>query len=559
MGPAVRFWHDANGAPPGAASALARDSTADGAPLTACTAGRSFGNALGDSNRTAILVSLAVISAAYFYAAISRSIADHFWMDEVLAVSAASQSSLAGVWRAIWAGTDFSPPAYHAFLHGLMKVFGAGDDRLLWRAPSILAVYGAAICTYALLVKSQVSRLSAVLAGGIVLAFGLFDFAIQVRQYAPLAFGLAAALLLWAGIDDGRTGKMRAAGLWLTLAVCLCLHFYAAIEVAVIGVAEAIYAVSRKRVRLAVWLALLATLPVEAALYPLAAHLAAFNNGDNLAPDYYARPTIGGFIAALYEIVDGGRPGMLLLVLAAFLIAVLNLHGCVRARSAAAATAFELRRTGNLSELEIVMIALCALPFMTFAFSLLVTKSFSSRYMAAAALLPALAAGYMLNWLRWRRGMALALVPLVAGILAVRAQAPDFVGEALTAVRKAPPSDPIVVGEGQLYIELMQAAGPDLQGRLFYLTRPAGVASPDPTNENEVVRLATFHPEYQVSAPAAFLKTHARFCVLARPNLSADTTTPLLIDQGLLGKPVDAGDGILLFPSAEAQQGGGKP
>src|ERR1700752_4877314 len=106
MGPAARLMHDPNGASRGAA-ALAFDGEARGV-LTGFSEGKPR-NGFGGFDRLAIAASLLIVSAAYFYAAISRSIADHFWMDEVLAVSAASQSSLAGVWRAIWAGTDFSP------------------------------------------------------------------------------------------------------------------------------------------------------------------------------------------------------------------------------------------------------------------------------------------------------------------------------------------------------------------------------------------------------------------------------------------------------------------
>lgn len=558
MGPSARFWRNASAVPQGAA-ALAFDGKTGAAPLERLADAAPLGDGFAGAERLAVLGSLVVISAAYFYAAIARSVVDHFWMDEVLAVSAAAQSTLAGVRQAIWAGTDFSPPTYHIFLHGLMKVFGAADNRLLLRLPSILAVYGAAICAYALLARAQVNRLAAAVGFGIVLAFGLFDYAIQVRQYALLAFGLAVALLLWSGIDDTRAGRARAAGLWLVLAICLTLHFYAAIEVAVIGLAELIYAVSRRRVRIAVWIALLATLPVEAALYPLAAHLAGFNNGDNLAPDYYARPTFGAFVAALYQIVDGGGAGVLLLASALVLVATTSLYACLWARSPAKAQAVQPRRPGSLSQLEIAMIALAALPFVAFAFALVVTKSFSPRYMAAASLLPALAAAYMLDRLRWRRGMALALIPLISGIVAVRANAPDFVSDALAAVQQAPLSESIVVGEGLLYIELMQAADAGTRARLYYLTRPAGAVSPDPTNENEVIRLATFHPDYQVSTFAAFFKTHTRFTVLSRPNFSTDTTTPALSAKGWLGKPVNAGNGVLLFPASAKFMIGGKP
>ena len=227
-------------------------------------------------------------------------------MDEVLAVSAARQPSLSQVWGAIWSGTDFSPPTYHFFLRGFVQAVGVADGRFVWRLPSILAVYGAALCTYFLLVKSQLSRSAAVLAFGIVLAFSLFDFAIQARQYGLLALGLALALLLWSGIEEGRASKVRACCLWLVLAACLSLHFYGIVEVAVIGTAELVYWISRRRFRISVWIALLLTAPVEAALYPLASHLGAFNAADNVSPGYYATPSRGAFLNAVFEVIGGG-------------------------------------------------------------------------------------------------------------------------------------------------------------------------------------------------------------------------------------------------------------
>jgi hypothetical protein len=210
-------------------------------------------HALDDLERVCIVGLFVVVSLAYVYAAFSRSITDYFWMDEVLAVSAAQQPSLAAIWHAIWVGTDFSPPTFHVLLHGLVEIVGGADGRLVWRLPSILAVYGAALCAGRLLLKSGLGRSAALLGFAMVLAFGLFAFAIQVRQYALLAFGLAAALLLWSGLDDPRTNKARACGLWFVLAACLCLHFYGIVEVAAIATAELVYWMSRKRFRTTVW------------------------------------------------------------------------------------------------------------------------------------------------------------------------------------------------------------------------------------------------------------------------------------------------------------------
>jgi hypothetical protein len=519
---------------------------------TALTTRRPLG-----AERTIAIASLVVLSVAYFYATISRSMTDYFWMDEVLAVSAAGQSSLSGVWHAIWSGTDFSPPTYHFLLHLFVKAIGAADSRLVWRVPSILAVYGAALCVYALLAKSGVSRIAATLGFGIVAAFGLFDFAIQVREYALLVLGLAAALLLWASIGSDRPEKGKVFCLWVILSFCLCLHFYGAIEVAVIGVAELIYAISRRRVRVAVWTALVLTAPVQAALYPLAAHLAAFNNGDNSAPGYYGKPTLGSLGGAIANVVVGGEPGTLLLLALAALAACTYLLGRARPERAEAepASAFAF------SELEIVQISLCLLPFMAFAFSVLVTKSFSARYVAAGALLPAMFIPPIVDRLPWRQITGAALVPFVASVLVLRAHARDPIADVLAVLPHATPAAPIVVGEGRLYIELMGAAATATRSKLVYLLRPAGSFSPDPTNENEVIRLATFHPQFQLAKPDAFLKEHRFFYVLARPDASVDTTTPALLARGVLQNPMIAENGILLYRSSESdnQKGGGGP
>jgi hypothetical protein len=507
--------------------------------------------------------SLVVLSVAYFYAAIARSITDHFWMDEVLAITAAGQVSLRQTWNVIWAGTDFSPPTYHFLLHGFVKAFGgAADSRLVWRFPSIAAVYGAAWCTYRLVLKSDLSRLAAALAFGVVLAFALFGFAIQVRQYALLALGLAAALLIWAGMENTRAEKARAFGLWLVLAACLSLHFYGIVVVATIGAAELIYWIDRRRFRIAVWTALVLTAPVELALYPLAAHLATFNAGDTLAPGYYAKPTLNVFLHAVFDVVDGGLPGLWALLLAIAVLGAAHVLSPSGARSSMAEKSVTAAKASRCSAIEIVMIALCLLPVMTFAFSFFVTKTFSARYMAADALLPAVAAAYVLDKLPSRQVVVLALVPFMAGVLLSYSRAPDPIADALAAVQKSERPLPVVVGAGQLYIELMQAADARTRARLVFLKTPIGAVNPDPTDENEAIRLTSFHPDYRLEEPAAFLGGNPEFYVLQSRDRKADTITPVLAAGGILGTTAASENGAHLIrasQSAPAQQGANRP
>jgi hypothetical protein len=179
--------------------------------------------------------------------------------------------------------------------------------------------------------------------------------------------------------------------------------------------------------------------------------------------------------------------------------------------------------------------------------------------MAAVALLPAIAYPYLLDKLPSREAITLALVPLIVGVFVLRLHAPDPIGDALEILQRPRPSFPIVIGEGQLYIELMAAADATTRSNLVYLKRPPGTGSRDPTNENELIRIAKLRPDYRVIEQKTFLDNNAIFYDLFRPNGSTDTTTPSLVQKGILRGPVDAKNGAILFWAArptQDQQGG---
>ena len=503
-----------------------------------------------------------LISAAYFYAAIAKSRSTDLWLDEILSVSAARLASPTQIWLAIKNGSDFNPPAYDLLLHFFTRAVGA-HGHLVWRIPSILAVYGAALTTYAL-VRKHLTPLVALLAFGLVLDSELFDFADQARQYALLAFGLALALWLWNNFPQTRFPKLQIFALWLTLSVCLCLHFYGVIEVAAIGVAEILWWLSRRQFRPGIWLALLLTIPVEAAWVPLAAHLASFNRANIVSPEFFARPTVTSFINTIYEVMLAARNGSLLFLAGLTLIglaALLQRSGAAR-RSAIGPWLHEDlpaadRPEFTLSRLEIIMLSLFSLPFITFVFSVVVTKAFATRYTIGAALLFAIGPAVMLNYLPSRRLVALLLLPLLLGTLISRAHTPNPIisvpiTNALRILQTPRPAGPVVVGEAMLYIELMEAADPETRSNLVYLRRPQDAPNPDPTDENLVISLATFHPEYRVYDPAAFLAQNRNFYLITLPGASIDTTTPSLVQHGLIGGLVNEQGDAELFRAASA-------
>jgi 4-amino-4-deoxy-L-arabinose transferase-like glycosyltransferase len=503
-----------------------------------------------DIGIAALAIMLLAVSAAYFYATIRIAGARHLWMDEVLAVSTARLDTLPEIWAAIWKGAEFSPPTYHLLLHGLMGLL-EDEGRLVARLPSILAGFGAAVCCF-LIARRSLSASASFVVFAVVLASGLFEYAVQARQYAVLAFCLALALLIWDRAAEARRPTLHAVALWFVLSVCISFHFYGVVVVGAVGVAELAWFVTRRRFRVRIWAALALTTVTLAAWAPLAMHLGTYSAGDFLAPDYYAKPTIDRLSDAVFSMLVGGKLGAIMLLAAlvligaAYLLGRSPLRGLVRAD----ATPRAPRRHG-LERIEIHLVALLAIPLIAFAFSFLVTKSFSPRYMSAAALFSGLAAGYALDRLSVRRIVAIGLIPLVAVVLVKRAQIPDPIRRALTAVSAAPANVPLVIGEGLLFIELMEAASPEVRSRLVYLLSPPGITHPDPTNENQARRLAGIFPGYRVEDPGAFVRANPEFHVLTRIGVSTDVTTPALMRQGLLGRPLNLDDGVLIFRAGE--------
>jgi len=316
-------------------------------------------------------------------------------MDEILAVSAARQSSLAGVWRVLWAGTDLSPPLYHFLLHGLARGTGVWGSALVWRMPSIIGVYAAGLTAY-ILVRRYLSPFVALLVCGMVLASNLFNYAIQVREYGLLTFGLAGLLLIWDRFQNASFPALYALALWFVASLCLSLHFYGFVGAAAIGVAECIWLINTRNIRWGIWASLLLTIPVEAAWAPYAFHLANFNATDNKGVAYFGHPTLGRFADAFCSMVLGGKTGVVLLVSAIVImvaIVVLRqipifktlLRGEDDPKTFVAVSA-------NWSSPAMLIAALATLPFAVFA----VRGSLSERYTAPAALFFGVAGGYII-------------------------------------------------------------------------------------------------------------------------------------------------------------------
>ncbi|NPT46120.1 hypothetical protein GNZ12_33335 [Paraburkholderia sp. 1N] len=460
------------------------------------------------------------LSIAYFHSAIEVSNYKHLWMDEVLAVTAAGQPTLVGVNAAIWAGTDFSPPLLHYLLHGLMYYADVFSAPLIYRVPSILSVYLAAWLIY-LLVRRYLSAAMALVAFALILGSGLFEFAVQARQYGLLTLDLSAALFIWDGFRRTRYPSASALALWAVFAMGLGTHFYGFLSIAAIGMCEVLYFLTGGSIRWRIWLALVLTIPVEAGLHPLAAHLASFNAGDNKALSYYAHPTVGAFSEALWKVLLGGSGGTLVIAIAALsaiLISVAKVSPLLADKLNALEGGVTPTSAADRLQFEILLGALLLLPFVIFAFSLLITHSFSYRYVVACTLFFGMAGAYLLDKLTCKRAVALITMPVLILILISRGHAQDDVASVIASLRQVPAGLPIVVENGRDYIELMGANDNPSKDRLYFLKNSAGYVSPDPTNEHAATRMVSLGKGYKVVAAREFLAHQKDFYLFTTPE-----------------------------------------
>jgi hypothetical protein len=428
------------------------------------------------------------------------------WMDEVLAAATARLPQAGDIVAAIWSGAEFSPPSFDLLLHVLgVAAPGAG---LAIRLPSFLAV-GATGLVVAACLRRVAGGPLAVVGCGLTWSGGLFYFAIQARPYALLALCLALALWLWLGLP-ARRPAWRAGALWVLGAVAISLHVYGVLIPACIGTAELFYAAAARRWRWPVWLALIALLPVLAAWAPLYLHLAHLNAADQSGPVYYGRPDLPALAFALdYMLVPHSwRHGPFAL---AALLAV-----------AIAATARLRRpRDDEVRRWRCALLALAMLPVIAFGISLFITGTFAARYISGVALLPALAVPYALRDLRPARLIACLLVPAIAWSMVAEAAGRDWAAptDEMMLVARAPPAPRlIVIDQGQEYIQLVEALPPALRARCVFVLTAPGIARPDPTNENQVRRLAGFLPHYQLWSVPALLAAAPSFLLIFRPD-----------------------------------------
>ncbi|MFT4098714.1 MAG: hypothetical protein QM651_16465 [Rhodoblastus sp.] len=475
--------------------------------------------------RAAPLLLAAVAALTYGAAASAIASTRSLWIDEVLAVWTARLPTASDVVTAIWNGAEFSPPTYDLLLHALFQA--AGSDPLTARLPSIAAVLLAAALIGSI-VHRRLGDPFGALAFALILNSALFDYAIQARAYALLAALTAATLVLWAGRGP-RGANLRAAGVGVALFCAVSLHFYAIVGYAMFGLMEALRTAAYRRARPAMWIAFVVSGAACAVWAPLIRRLASFNADDAASPDFYGAPTLSRLVEHAQALFVGANAFWLFILVALLILAAAYCVARVSGRpSAPPAGAPE-----DVTELAIIGVGLpSALPI-GFALALCATHVFSARYALAASMgacilfTLAVARGPYRNFVGYSLLGLLCVLPLLRG-------GPGDLSAAGARLLKAHPSDgPIVIGDGNFFMEMMDAAEPEIRARLVYLRRPSGVKDGDTSSESQLLRLkSAVRTDLPVRDFDSFVADHRAFTVLARPGNATDALSAWFVERG---------------------------
>jgi hypothetical protein len=490
-------------------------------------------------------VLLIACSFAYFYATLTISRKSPLWMDEVMA-SWLSQLPWKSVWSALLHGVMGSPPTYFYLLKAIRLAGGHGH--LALRLPSVMGGYVAGLAVF-LLARRYLSVPFAALAMVLTLDTGMLSYATQVREYTLVTACFALAVVLWDSCDSEKPlAAWRVVAISILLAASVALHFYGVLLVVAFALMELIWAVLHRKTRLPLWAGIVAAGGSVLAWFPLMRHIMRFTVNDASSPQFFSKPTIPHLLSSYGDLAFGGK-GMSLYCGLLLIMAVLFFWDKVAGVPLLVDRPEEERQsettgmgslesipvpTARSADYEIIAIATSAVPLIVFLFALVVTRTFNERYAIAGSMGFALLTASLLSYLRVGPAVSCALLAgsVVLLLMAPRhATSPDPYG--IQQLSRTGDSDPIVVGEGLVFLELEDAASPALRSRLVYLTAPPSEPNPDTTNDGLLTRWHIFRPDLNIRDPQDFLLSTRHFYLL-HSSESADVITPWLVRTGRL-------------------------
>jgi hypothetical protein len=392
-----------------------------------------------------------LFTTVFLACSIARDLRTNLWFDELFTLHLAKLASP----QQIIAVNDASPPLYPIIAHFLLRI--TATDALAVRLPATLGYCTMLLCLWAFCRRRLPATYA--FAAGLLVCERTQYYAIEGRAYGAVLGCAAGALLCWQMAADGRHRTWALLFLALSSSFMVALHYYAIFFLVPLGVADLVRWRASRRVDLGTWVAML-----PAALV-LGLHYALLVAGQNYQAHFWGKPSFAD-VALFY---------------ARFLLPPLIL--CVLAFAAARllvrSSRDPLERMPKLPMHEWAALAgLAVMPPLVVLVSMYTTQAFVERYILWAVIgFALLAAACLCAVARGRAAVGVALLALSIAAI-VRLELPPLIeptvlrdGEEVRrelAAVEADSSEPIVVANAHVFMELSYYLRPPIRERLVY-------------------------------------------------------------------------------------------
>lgn len=386
--------------------------------------------------------------------------------DELFTLYIARLPHFRDVWAALATGAEQTPPFFYAMSRADIHLFGTSG--LALRLPELLAFALMCLCIFHI-----VARRTSAVYGFLAMLFPFmttaFNYVFEARAYALVLAFSALGLLCWIWAAESRRRALALAGLAVSLAAAISSHYYAVLSLFPIGLGEVVRSFRRRRIDLAVWLAL------ALSLVPLLVFLPLIQSARKFAPNFWAKPhwSSMGYFYEHFLLTPSAVP-----LLAIFLAVVA--YSALR-RPEADVDETPTRAFMPLHEVA-AAVGFLLIPVVAVVMAKTLVGAFSDRYALPAVIGLSIIVGWGLcSALRGRRAPAVALALLLLAFLAVkevqtwRRVAADSVLHSSTYAfleSNAQGDAPIVISGPMEFTELTYQAPRSLAGRLTYLADP---------------------------------------------------------------------------------------
>jgi hypothetical protein len=447
-----------------------------------------------------------------------------FWFDEICSWIIARLGSAAAIWAALKNAADGQPPLFYlieAHLGNLLR-----NPEVALRIPSMFGFACVLVCVF-VYARRRTTGGYALLCSALLLLTILFDtYAVEARPYSLEVACFALALVCYQRAPAARW--MILMGLALGLAENL--HYYAIFGLVPFGAAEIFLFWRTRRIRVAVWLALLCGLVPLLWLFPLLRALTATYGQHLLAPASLVRTfAIYGWIFAAHSNVV-----LVSLLVMAFAAALLVAGAAMLQSFLGSPNVRNAWVSKPFAHEHILALGFLALPFIAYAGTKITHGALTDRYVLSVVLSVPLGACYLVP----RLGRKSRIIFVVVVILLLAGREVRFwisqdhhVGQPQYSwvrveqmVDAAGHADlPVVVSSAVQYLELEHYAPGEFEHRLVFLVDPPKAIEFDGSDsgDRQMLILRAYAP-LRVEEFSSFRNARREFLLLSDGDARLD-------------------------------------